>query len=173
MSPTCRELILARPRCDHMFVSSERDQILRLRCGRCGEHKPAAEFAWRRRRLGQRDTYCRPCRAEYKREHYLANRERYIAENARRKRALVEKRMRFLIEFFREHPCTDCGESDPIVLEFDHLGDKVFNVSAGLRTHKWDTVLREIDKCEVVCANCHRRRTARRGGSVRAAVAQW
>ena len=85
----------------------------------------------------------------------------------------MAERMQFLIEFFRERPCIDCGESDPIVLEFDHLTDKAFDVSAGLRTHKWETVLQEIDKCEVVCANCHRRRTARRGSFVRAAVAQW
>ena len=76
--------------------------------------------------------------------------------------------MTFLIEFFREHPCTDCGETDPIVLEFDHLGDKEFGIAAGLRTRNWQDVLREIDKCEVVCANCHRRRTVRRGGFVRA-----
>ncbi len=81
--------------------------------------------------------------------------------------------MRFLIEFLREHPCTDCGESDPIVLEFDHLADKSFSIAAGLRSRKWESVLREMDKCEVVCANCHRRRTTQRGGSVRAAVAQW
>ena len=116
---------------------------------------------------------CRPCRAAYKREHYLANRERYVAAAGRRKAALVVERMRFLVEFLSERPCVDCGESDPVVLEFDHLADKEFDVSAGLRTHRWEAVLQEIDKCDVVCANCHRRRTARRGGFVRAAVAQW
>jgi hypothetical protein len=144
----------------------------RTRCSRCGESKPAASFAWHRRELGQRQTYCRPCQAEYKRQYYLANRERHIAAATRRKDALIAERMRFLVDFLRERPCVDCGERDPVVLEFDHLADKAFNVSAGLRTHKWETVLREIDKCDVVCANCHRRRTARRGGFVRAAVAQ-
>jgi hypothetical protein len=81
--------------------------------------------------------------------------------------------MRFLVDFLRERPCVDCGETDPIVLEFDHLADKEFSISAGLRGRRWADVIREIDKCEVVCANCHRRRTARRGGFVRAAVAQW
>ena len=80
--------------------------------------------------------------------------------------------MRFLVEFLRERPCVDCGERDPIVLEFDHLAEKEFAISAGLRGRRWDDVLREIDKCEVVCANCHRRRTAHRGGFARAAVAQ-
>jgi hypothetical protein len=45
--------------------------------------KPDEEFAWHRREKGQRDTYCRPCRAKYKREHYLANKQRYIDAAAR------------------------------------------------------------------------------------------
>jgi len=48
------------------------------RCGRSGEAKPVEEFAWRRRARGQRDNYCRPCRAVYKQEHYSANRRHYI-----------------------------------------------------------------------------------------------
>ena len=71
-----------------------------------------------------------------------------------------------------EHPCVDCGETDPIVLEFDHLRDKKFSIAKGWRGHEWQKVLDEIAKCEVVCANCHRRRTARRGGFSRAVVAQ-
>ena len=75
--------------------------------------------------------------------------------------------------YFRDHPCVDCGETDPIVLEFDHLRDKKFGISTGIRNRNWADVLDEIAKCEVVCANCHRRRTVRRGGFIRAAVAQW
>ena len=63
-------------------------------------------------------------------------------------------------------PCTSVG-GDPVVLEFDHLGDKEFNISYGLRQLTWQAVLDEMAKCEVVCANCHRRRTAHRGGFVR------
>jgi hypothetical protein len=60
------------------------------------------------------------------------------------------------------HPCTDCGEADPVVLEFDHLGGKDFNLSTG-GSRSLTLVIAEIQKCEVVCANCHRRRTAVRG----------
>lgn len=142
------------------------------RCGRCGEVKPIEEFNWRRIAEGQRDTFCRPCRSEYGKEHYAANRQRYIDAEARRKRARAEKRMRFLVEFFRMHPCTDCGERDPLVLEFDHLEEKRFTIGHRLPDGNWKSILDEIAKCEVVCANCHRRRTARRLGSVRAAIAQ-
>ncbi len=88
--------------CEHMFVQDESQQ--RRRCGRCGHSKPIAEFVWHRKAKGQRDNYCRPCRAAYKQEHYAAHRERYVANASRRKRALIAERTAYLIEFFRERP---------------------------------------------------------------------
>jgi hypothetical protein len=117
---------------------------------------------------GQRQHHCRSCQAQYRREHYLRNRPRYIERSQRRKRELWAKRTQLLLEYFADHPCTDCGESDPVVLEFDHLRDKSFSIGAKLATYAWDDILEEIEKCDVVCANCHRRRTAQRRGSNRA-----
>ena len=135
--------------------------------------KSADAFAWRRQEKGQRDNLCRPCRSLYKQEHYAANRQRYIDNVRARKQFVIRARMALLLEFLAHHPCTDCGETDPIVLEFDHLADKSFSISRGVRDRNWESVLREMAKCDVVCANCHRRRTARRGGHLRAGVAQW
>jgi hypothetical protein len=100
----------------------------------------------------------------------LANRQKYIDAEARRKRERAESRTRYLIEYFRAHPCADCGESDPLVLEFDHLRDKRFEVTNQFASRNWQEILDEISKCEVVCANCHRRRTARRAGYLRAVL---
>jgi hypothetical protein len=140
------------------------------RCGRCNHHLPLAAFAWRRATKGQRDNYCYACRAAYKREHYLENRDRYIENAGARRRAEVHRRTVALLDYLAEHPCQDCGEDDPVVLEFDHRGDKEFDISRGLRDRAWPTVLQEIAKCDVVCANCHRRRTACRGGFLRASL---
>jgi hypothetical protein len=141
------------------------------RCGRCEQVKSVEEFAWRRQDRDQRDNYCRPCRAAYKQEHYALNRARYIRSAQERKRAVVAERVAYLLDFFRSHPCVDCGEDDPLVLEFDHLGEKEFNISKGIRDRGWDAVLAEMAKCDVVCANCHRRRTGQRGGFAR--VMAW
>ena len=68
----------------------------------------------------------------------------------------------YVREYRESHPCVDCGESDPIVLEFDHvpeLGQKTCEVSA---CGSVEAAEREIEKCEVVCANCHKRRTYKR-----------
>lgn len=61
--------------------------------------------------------------------------------------------------------CKDCKTNDARVLEFDHLGDKSFNVSRAVSgsTRSWQKILEEINKCDIVCANCHRIRTQERG----------
>jgi hypothetical protein len=150
-----------------MFVSVGEEP---RRCYRCGEIKQADEFAWRRKARGQRDSFCRPCRSAYGKEHYLANRQRYIDQAAEVKRRLRLERTTFLLEYFATHPCIDCGEPDPVVLEFDHLRDTSFDIGQKLLHRNWQAILDEIAKCEVVCANCHRRRTARRRGTLRAVL---
>ena len=110
-----------------MFDMGERQEP--LRCSYCGRMKEPDEFSWRRKNRGQRDTYCRPCRSEYGKAHYAANRQRYIDNAAIRKEAQSKERAKYLIKFFETHPCVDCGESDPLVLEFDHLDDKLFTIS--------------------------------------------
>lgn len=85
-----------------------------------------------------------------------------------RDRRVRNRNRRQLVEYLLEHPCVDCGEADPVVLDFDHMRDKRCNVS--LLTHStatWTRILEEISKCEVRCANCHRRRTAERANTFR------
>jgi hypothetical protein len=62
----------------------------------------------------------------------------------------------------------DCGERDPVVLEFDHLGPKRAHIAWLAGTgYSVSALQQEIDTCQVVCVNCHRRRSAARGGSWR------
>ncbi len=136
---------------ERTFVVGRTPEQLR-RCGRCRQSKPLAAFAFRRRGRRQRDNLCRACRSQYGKQHYAANRERYVEQARLRKPALAIERTRYLVTFFRSHPCADCGEDDPVVLEFGHLCDKSFDIGPALPSRNWQAILDEIDKCEVVCA---------------------
>lgn len=141
------------------------------RCARCREDKPTSEFGWKNQVKGWRTSYCRPCVAANSRDHYEANKAAYVTRNRRTTLQRRGERTNWLLEYFVSHPCVDCGETDPLVLDFDHLRDKEFSVGHALRERPWKSILAEIEKCEVVCANCHRRRTARRAGYLRAVLA--
>lgn len=138
-------------------------------CTKCGPPvQPIENFAIRNRTRGTHQAMCKNCQNEYVRKHYQMYRSKYIEKARVRNAEQTRVNNAFLIEYLTCHPCIDCGETDIVVLEFDHLRDKVADVSvlAG-QGYSLEKVKREIDKCEVVCANCHRRRTARRAGSYR------
>jgi hypothetical protein len=128
------------------------------RCGRCKQVKPEAAF--NRLREG-RQHWCRECFREYFRARGDLHREQ--SRTAKDKR--VARDRRFLREYLESHPCVDCGEADTRVLDFDHVGDKTLAIcEMALRGAPIPKLEAEIAQCEVVCANCHRRRTATRAG---------
>lgn len=72
------------------------------------------------------------------------------------------------VNSLKEAPCTDCGvQYPPVCMDFDHLPgtEKIMDLATA-RARKWSKgkILAEIDKCELVCSNCHRIRTANRKG---------
>ena len=72
-----------------------------------------------------------------------------------------QQKIRDEVNSYKEsRPCTDCFIFWPYyVMEFDHLKDKLFDVSQGIGSVSYDKLWKEIAKCELVCANCHRIRT--------------
>ena len=67
-----------------------------------------------------------------------------------------------LFDFLNKKQCRDCGENDPRVLDFDNRDpkEKFKSISQMLSGHySWIAICREIEKCEIRCANCHRRKT--------------
>lgn len=136
------------------------------RCSTCGLVQSSREFNRRRAAPDGLQPRCRTC----SRAWYLEHREVHIANVARRNaahRALLAEK---LAEYFASNPCVDCGETDVRCLQFDHRdrGNMVADISRLVTTHSsWQRVLREIEKCDVRCANCHCRRTAQQVNSWR------
>jgi hypothetical protein len=141
-----------------------------LRCSACRAYKPFKDFAFADVKAGIRQHTCRVCHAAYRRAHYLANKPDYV----RRAIAQVSDRRaqnrREIYAYLREHHCVDCGESDVLVLEFDHRDPGLKWKAVGLLAigRRWPRVLNEIGKCDVRCVNCHRRKTAQQFGWAKA-----
>ena len=95
--------------------------------------------------------------------HYNFNRnkkEKPVKRSAKRKKEL----QRMLADLKEKYGCQDCGGKFPYyILDFDHVrGNKVANISGMLNYYSIEDIFKEIDKCEIVCANCHRNRTFHR-----------
>jgi hypothetical protein len=85
--------------------------------------------------------------------------------------ALAARNKQYVEDYLKTHPCVDCGETDIIVLDFDHVrGTKRKDVSfMAASGYSLKAIQEEINKCDVVCSNDHRRRTAKRNAWRRAA----
>jgi Zn finger protein HypA/HybF involved in hydrogenase expression len=101
-------------------------------CSKCGLEKDLKEWQY----------WCRECLAKYDADKYAKHKD-------------IVNRIKL------ERGCVDCGyRGHPSALHFDHRdpGLKSFAVARGLR-RGLESILKEIDKCDVRCANCHAIRT--------------
>ena len=128
-------------------------------CSKCKVERPIEEFNFRNRSTGVRHRYCRECGKIFTRNHYRRNKRQYV-DRVLRSHA---KRREYLHQI-KSRPCADCGVQYPYyVMDFDHREgeEKIFEMNrvnyVTLRALK-----QEIEKCDVVCSNCHRERTYRR-----------
>lgn len=147
-------------------------------CVVCGTPKPRGDFHVKGK--GRWDSHCKPCRNARDKREWLEALPPDAQEALKSKRAargvpravrekeyskrLTTKRQRLLDHYKKGKPCMDCGGFfRREVLEFDHRGDapKVACVSQ-LITKNVARLEAEIAKCDLVCSNCHRVRTARR-----------
>jgi len=137
-------------------------------CSSCKEIKEFNEF---HRSSKSKDNYqsrCKICNKEQRKEYYkTAIGKNNNLDAGRRQR---HKNRTKLIEYLKSHPCIRCGETDIVVLEFDHRdpNTKVANISKLVRNSSWKKIQEEIDKCDVLCANDHKRRTADQFGWLKA-----
>jgi hypothetical protein len=135
-------------------------------CPSCSIEKSIKEFGRHRTRYDGLQSQCRACKRASQRSWYHNNKARHVANVAARRRAEETRIISLIVAFLRQHPCVDCGEDNPVVLEFDHVrgikGNSVCNM-IGLG-YSWAKIYAEIQKCEVRCCKCHRIKTAKQFG---------
>lgn len=99
---------------------------------------------------------------------YKKNNPEKVRESSR----IRKERNRGIVIEAKKAPCTDCGNPfPPICMDFDHREgeEKIFGYKGGVSAlvnvgAAVETLQAEIEKCDLVCANCHRIRTAKKRG---------
>lgn len=106
-----------------------------------------------------------------RRKQYLLSRPEEVKELEKQKKRTrnntASSTIRNFVEGFKI-PCK-CGESDPCALDFHHKNseDKLFTLSsAAYKGRSFKEIEEEIAKCDILCANCHRKLHFSRGTRV-------
>lgn len=99
----------------------------------------------------------------YMAQYYKKNRIHRDEISRKAKTALRIRNKKFTDDYKSCVGCIDCGEKDPVVLDFDHRDSKTKDLKIGhvLREVSLKRIKLEIEKCDIRCANCHRRKHAR------------
>lgn len=132
-------------------------------CSICKLEKAHSEFHKRSRSKDGYTSQCAACKNGIDQSYYERNTDKFKARNDK---VRAENTLK-LLEYLSVHPCVDCGESDVVVLEFDHKDGNPDNRVTNLLTGSWAKVLEEIAKCDVRCSNDHTRVTHRRANTPR------
>lgn len=133
-------------------------------CSACKKEKDEEEFNFKTKAQNIRQSQCKICTRLLIKNHYNTNKQYYLLKAKKRNKDLRDEVNLFLYKYLSKNPCVDCGEPDITVLEFDHKGEipKFKAVSHLIRARfSLNRIQEEINKCEVRCANCHRRKTAK------------
>ena len=123
---------------------------MKKRCYKCNEEKNLSEFRKDKSRKDGHHVWCNICaRAQSK---------NYNSKSVERTRNRMKTQTTLYNELKDTLSCVVCGEEDNCCIEFHHKdpSDKNFIVAAS-KMRSWENILKEIDKCVVVCSNCHKK----------------
>ena len=125
-------------------------------CNICGEEKPLTEFNFRDKRKGTYRAQCKECLHKRKNELYKTKYKERYRDRLKSNKNLHRQLIRQTIKDLKSCGCIICGEKEICCLDFHHLRDKSFEIGHSMDI-TLETLLKEVDKCIVLCANCHRK----------------
>ena len=132
-------------------------------CTLCQLIKNIDDFDFKSKKKSIRHSACKDCRKSYNKQHYKDNKNLYLEKAKQNNKVYKKRNYDFLIEFKKDKPCMDCGQLFPhYVMDFDHLPSEVKkdNIAKIKNSSLSVSILqKEIEKCELICSNCHRIRT--------------
>jgi hypothetical protein len=123
------------------------------KCSKCGLEKENLEFNKHSNSTDNLTSWCKVCIRNSSNKHYINNKEKY---SSKQEKIRKEKR-EWLNKIKSTLKCEQCGENHIATLDFHHVNpnEKEFGVArSGFSKEK---ILKEIEKCIVLCSNCHRK----------------
>lgn len=126
-------------------------------CFKCKRLLPLTSFKKHSKRKDGLQADCIGCQAAYRREHYKKNSAAYkIRARVRNTntRAINVAKMKALKDTLK---CNRCAENHPSCLQFHHRDPSIkeYAVSQMIGSYTWEAIEKEMEKCEVLCSNCH------------------
>ncbi len=144
------------------------------RCTKCEIEKDETEFFFQNKKKNRLHAECKCCyklsREKTYKEHYKNNKDIYIKRARERQLKINEINAETVFDFLQDKKCEHCGISDILVLEFHHRNknEKYANIShLMINGGPINKVLEEMEKCDILCANCHRIETHKENNSYR------
>ncbi len=121
-------------------------------CAACKQALPLELFNWKNKGKGVRYSDCKTCWNAKNKERYRKNKQYYIDKAQTRINAIRQ----WLVEYKVSIGCP-CGENHPACLHFHHRipAEKEFEICDAVLTRAKSRIEAEIEKCDVLCANCH------------------
>jgi hypothetical protein len=136
-------------------------------CNLCKEEKEDSDFPPRKGK--GLTSYCWVCKREYDRQYWQKTRERRVHRKSVNQANLRDRNTQYVLDYLISRSCEKCGEADPVVLQFHHRDPEQKSASiADLMSGSIASLSAEMEKCAVLCANCHIKHTAKTSGFRRA-----
>ncbi len=135
------------------------------KCIICNTDKSVLDFNKNKTRKDGLSNVCRECNSECSKKYYYNNSSSHKAKVLERNKIIRKISQEYILNLLKNNHCADCKNSDYRVLEFDHVpgNKKLYNISTMLQSyHSIESIKKEINKCDIVCANCHTIRTIER-----------
>lgn len=124
-------------------------------CSVCGKELPLNNFSWKNKDKGIYQSRCKTCQSKIDRAYYLSNAVRRQAIRARAKEDIYKARD-YIKTYKQTHCCEKCGENRYFLLDFHHIDNNKEKELSKVTSWSIKRIQKEIDKCAILCANCHR-----------------
>ncbi len=138
-------------------------------CTKCQQQLPITSYNVKKINKNgtpQLQSLCKECNKVYQKQHYVSNKDHY-ANKARNWEKDYRIKVYSTLMKICQDGCVECGEKSFECLQFNHIdpSNKTDSVSSMITNSKnLNVILEEVKKCEILCANCHAKKTAKQFG---------